>query len=629
MPRKAALLVVPLVVSLTPALQLFAAPPAPKAALGLKPVQDSVAYQLVPESQVESCKVRDLDGKWAGWEVTTADGTILRRFADTNRDKKVDLWCYFDQGVEVYRDVDSDFNGKADQYRWLGTAGTRWGMDEDEDGKIDAWKRISAEEVTAEVIGALAAGDAARFSRLLLSPEELSSLRLETEEAGKLGAQVKRAATEFAAFAKRQKQVGSGAQWVQFAAATPGVLPAGALGLTSDLVVYENAVAMFESRGESGQVVVGTLVQVGDAWRLIDLPQIVGDDMVARSSGYFFTPLRSTENAVPAGAEGEAAQKLVAQLEKIDQALSQAKASELPRLNAGRADVVEQLAAAASTPEDRQAWVQQLVDTVAAAVQEGTYPAGTERLKKISRGLGRNDQSLKSYVDFQVISSEYASRLRGSKSEDFPKIQEWYLESLTDFVSSYESTPEAGKAMLQLALSKEFEAKEDDALRWYRRVAKEFAGQPAGDKAAGAVTRLDSVGKRLDLRGTTIDGKNFQLAALRGKPVILHYWATWCEPCKQDMRRLRQLQARYQKAGLEIVGVSVDIHRSDAAAFLKENPLPWTQLFEEGGMESSRLANELGVQTLPTMLLIDKAGKVVQHNVQIAQLDEELDALTR
>ncbi len=629
MPRKAALLVVPVVVSLTSTLQLFAAPPAPKAALGLKPVQDAVVYQLVPENQVDACLVTDLEGDWAGWEVTTADGTTLRRFADTNKDKKVDLWCYFDQGVEVYRDVDSDFNGKADQYRWLGTAGTRWGMDDNEDGAIDSWKRISAEEVTAELIAALAAGDATRFSRLLLSPDELASLRFGREEASKLSSQVKRAADGFAAFAKGQSKIGQDARWVQFAAATPGVLPAGTMGLKNDLLVYENAVAMYENGGESGQVVVGTLVQVGDAWRLIDLPQIVGDEMVARSSGYFFTPMRAAENALPAGVEGEKAQQLVAQLEKIDQALGQAKASELPRLNASRADVVEQLALSASTPADRQAWVQQLVDTVAVAIQEGSYPEGTARLKKISRELGGNDQALKSYVDFQVISADYASRLRGSSSEDFQKIQEWYLESLTEFVSRYETTPEAGKAMLQLALSKEFEAKEEDALRWYRRVAKEFAGQPSGDKAAGAVTRLDSVGKRLDLRGQTIDGKNFQLASLRGKPVILHYWATWCEPCKQDMRRLRQLQARYQKAGLEIVGVSVDVNRSDAAAFLKENPLPWTQLFEEGGMEASRLANELGVQTLPTMLLIDKAGKVVHHNVQVAQLDDELDALTR
>ena len=46
-------------------------------------------------------------------------------------------------GIEVYRDVDANFNEKADQYRWLATAGTRWGLDPNEDGVIDSWKMIS------------------------------------------------------------------------------------------------------------------------------------------------------------------------------------------------------------------------------------------------------------------------------------------------------------------------------------------------------------------------------------------------------------------------------------------------------------------------------------------------------
>ncbi len=48
-----------------------------------------------------------------------ADGSVLRTFADTNGDKKVDLWSYYKFGVEVYRDIDENHNGKADQYRWL------------------------------------------------------------------------------------------------------------------------------------------------------------------------------------------------------------------------------------------------------------------------------------------------------------------------------------------------------------------------------------------------------------------------------------------------------------------------------------------------------------------------------
>ncbi len=112
-----------------------AAPPSPTAALALKPVQPDVDFEKVPPAVAEQCTVSDIQKKgWSGWEVLDPDGAVLRRFADTNDDKKVDLWCYFKYGVEVYRDVDKDSNGKADEYRWLGTGGIRWGLDDDEDG---------------------------------------------------------------------------------------------------------------------------------------------------------------------------------------------------------------------------------------------------------------------------------------------------------------------------------------------------------------------------------------------------------------------------------------------------------------------------------------------------------------
>ena len=61
-----------------------------------------------------------------GWVVEDPRGITLRRFLDTNGDGKVDQWCYYKDGLEVYRDIDSDFNGKVDQCRWCSTAGTRW-----------------------------------------------------------------------------------------------------------------------------------------------------------------------------------------------------------------------------------------------------------------------------------------------------------------------------------------------------------------------------------------------------------------------------------------------------------------------------------------------------------------------
>jgi thiol-disulfide isomerase/thioredoxin len=319
---------------------------------------------------------------------------------------------------------------------------------------------------------------------------------------------------------------------------------------------------------------------------------------------------------------------LVTELEKIDAQLGSAeKESDIARLHESRANVVEKLIEASGDPAERDTWVRQLVDMLSVGAQTGSYPAGVKRLRQVARKFGGSDPSLQSYADYQAIGTEYV--IRQTPDADFAKVQEWYLESLGGFVEHYPRTPEAAQAWLQLALSKEFEDKEKEALSYYKKVADAFPGTDAGEKADGAVRRLESVGRRVPLQGRTLDGKPFRLSDLRGKPVVLHYWATWCEPCKQDMKLLRRLQAAYQRSRLQIVGVNVDVKQTLAEGFLKENPLPWVQLFEEGGLESSGLAKALGVQTLPTMMLIDADGKVVRHNVRAAELDEEIAQMVR
>ena len=213
------------------------------------------------------CKIlaKKIDGH-VGWIVERPDGAILRKFVDTNDDNVVDQWSYYKDGLEVYRDIDSNFNGKADQYRWFHTGGSRWGVDANEDGVIDSWKSISAEEVTAEVVAAIATHDAERFARLVLTPAELKSLglgKIASRERGREDRQGRRPTSRRCRPGRRRSRATP--TWVQFSANRPGVVPAGTDDSTKDLRVYENVVAIVESGGKHGQVQIGTLVQVGDA----------------------------------------------------------------------------------------------------------------------------------------------------------------------------------------------------------------------------------------------------------------------------------------------------------------------------------------------------------------------------
>ena len=143
-----------------------AAAPTAAQALQLKPVQKDVEYDHARRRR--NRKMHDQAGeirrqnRLGGEE--QPPGRCCAIFVDTNADNTVDQWSYYKDGVEVYRDIDSNHNGKADQCRWLNTAGTRWGFDKNEDRTIDVWQMISPEEVSAEVVAALRDADVARFS---------------------------------------------------------------------------------------------------------------------------------------------------------------------------------------------------------------------------------------------------------------------------------------------------------------------------------------------------------------------------------------------------------------------------------------------------------------------------------
>jgi thiol-disulfide isomerase/thioredoxin len=606
---------------------LGASAPTVEQALTVRPVQQDVHYDSPAAADIKDCKVNaEKLGKQSGWVVTDGNGQVLRRFNDTNADNTVDEWCYYENGVEVYRDVDANFNGKADQYRWLNLGGSRWGVDTDEDGQIDRWQQISAEEVTAEVVRALAASDVRRFQRVLISADELEQLGVAGEIGKRLG-ELNRSATErFTQLAKLQKAVTPKTQWVQFGATQPGQVPASAETAKRDLLVYENVVAIIETAGQHDQLPVGTLIQVGSTWRVVDVPPIGGDTALA-DAGIFF----QANPQVPQGAGGDSrapdskTQKVLAQLDELEEAVGEnASPEEMAKYNKQRADLIEDLAKEAGSEEDRQQWLRQLADTISAALLSGTYPDGMQRLRGLYERLAKEgkDESLVAYVEFRVITGEYTMSLQGP-SPDFLKIQERWLADLEKYVTTYPKSPDTAEALLQLGIAQEFAGQEDDAKKWYSQLASDFPQANGAAKAAGARRRLESVGTLIDIQGNTTDGRRASLGQYAGKVVLVHYWATHCEPCRADLARLKELYAKYGARGLAILGVALDTDKAALDDYLKSARIPWAQLHEPGGLDG-RLANEMGILTMPTMLLIDEQGKVVNRSIHITELDGEL-----
>jgi thiol-disulfide isomerase/thioredoxin len=610
-----------------------AADPTVDQALKLAPIQKGVSYDIPDAKDVAKCTIKAEKGdNLTGWAVFGPANEPLRRFLDTNGDGQIDLWCYYNDGLEVYRDIDSDFNLKADQYRWFNTAGTRWGVDDKEDRSIDSWKLISAEEVSREIVAALAAGDAQRFTALLLTTNELDSLGLGAARRDEVAARLAKARDAFTALARSQKTITADTKWSHFGATQPGVVPSGTEGSTKDLIVYENVSAVVETGGKFEHLLVGTLIQVGSSWRLVDAPQMLsGRTGDVASSGIFFRPeMRQTPDQTLASTTiDEKVREIVVELQNIDKQLAEAAPAQQEKLNARRAALLNQLIERSKDDAERAQWTRQLADTVSLAVQSGTYADGLKELETLLAAVEKDsDKELAPYVKFRMLTAQYGQDLQ-TPDADISKVQATWAESLTAFAKDYPQAADTPDAILQLAIALESSGKEKEAADWYATLAKDHASSSAATKAKGAKTRLESVGKTMTLRGRTVDGKTLDIAALKGRIVVVHYWASYSEPCLDDLKPLAQLYTKYGRDGFVPVGVCLDHNPESVAAQLKKQPLNWPQIYEPGGLEGNRLANEMGIVTLPVMILVDKTGTVVNRNIHASELEAEIKKLLK
>ena len=109
-----------------------------------------------------------------------------------------------------------------------------------------------------------------------------------------------------------------------------------------------------------------------------------------------------------------------------------------------------------------------------------------------------------------------------------------------------------------------------------------------------------------DVRLQTEQGAPVQLAAFKGKVVLVDFWASWCVPCKTSFPALDAIYREYQPRGLEVLAVNLDEERRSADAFLSAHPHRMTVLFDPRGTAPVAF----GVKGMPTSFVIDKTGAI-------------------
>jgi thiol-disulfide isomerase/thioredoxin len=107
-----------------------------------------------------------------------------------------------------------------------------------------------------------------------------------------------------------------------------------------------------------------------------------------------------------------------------------------------------------------------------------------------------------------------------------------------------------------------------------------------------------------DLPGFKLEGKLPD--SLKGKIVIVDFWASWCQPCKDSFPAMNELQKKYAGQGLVIIAVNEDEEKSDMQDFLKANAATFVVVRDA----RQKLVGEAGIQTMPSSFMLDETGKV-------------------
>ncbi len=165
------------------------------------------------------------------------------------------------------------------------------------------------------------------------------------------------------------------------------------------------------------------------------------------------------------------------------------------------------------------------------------------------------------------------------------------------------------------------------------RILKEFPDSSSAGRIEGARRKKKAVGKPFDLEFTdAISGSTVSIKNLRGKVVVVDFWATWCGPCVAAMPHMKELYARYHDQGVEFIGVSLDRPKEEGGLdrlkeFVKEKKIPWPQYYQ-GNYWDSEFSLSWGINSIPAMFVVDPDGKLYSADAG-EKLDEMIPALLK
>ena len=245
--------------------------------------------------------------------------------------------------------------------------------------------------------------------------------------------------------------------------------------------------------------------------------------------------------------------------------------------------------------------------------ENGELVAATYLINKQRDSLSNISKTLKDTTKQKIISQNFAALDEQERKADINFINTHPGSLVSAYVLSVYSTA-WGK---------------DIATNLYQNLSPEMKQTGYGVNINNYITLTKNVSigaKYVDFEQPDTQGKNVKLSTIKGKYILLDFWASWCGPCRQENPTLVKVYALYKDKGFAVLGISLDDDKKSWLKAIKEDKLSWQNVSELNG-SYNKAALMYGIDGIPDNFLIDSSGTIIARNLRDDELEKKLHEL--
>jgi len=264
-----------------------------------------------------------------------------------------------------------------------------------------------------------------------------------------------------------------------------------------------------------------------------------------------------------------------------------------------------------------------VVDSLSSA--EITGSATNDLMKSYNKTMEKyHEQNQQLMARYQAAQASKDQKAMDAVVKDYEEMMDKQMAETGEFISKNPSSP----VSLSLVQSNFMMGGYDKLNAQFSKLDTSLAVIPAYKEIYDylKIAEKIQVGKTApDFTLLTPDGKEISLSSLKGKYVLLDFWASWCQPCRRENPNVKAAYEKYKSKGFEVLSVSVDRDLNAWKKAIKDDGMIWLQVYDDKDISHSLYA----VVSIPTTFLLDKKGVIIDKNLRGSALENKLQELLK